>query len=364
MGLTDLDHRMGGLVDGLASRMCPQVPLTERAKAVGNVSIMRLAKAALEAQGVSYARMENMSNHEIASMALQSRTHSTSDFPNLLEGAINKSLRAFYEATPPEFKKFAIKDNFQDFRSRTVVNVSGLGMPQKIPQGGEYPRTTMREGTESWKLDHEGEIIGFTLQAIVNDNLGALAAIPRQLAFAATRAESRDFYQYLVSNPVMGDGTVLFHVDRGNTAAGGSLATDAALQVAYTWMWTRTDAMGNPIVGKPGFLLVPVALSIPANKLYFGQVMPDTIANSVGVRSADQPEIISDPYLDKYGTATAHYLIRDNAAGPAFAYGYLEGQEGPQISTQTNFGTGGVDFKLTQNFAVSARDANGIYRLT
>lgn len=365
MGATDLDHRMGGLVDALASRMCPSVPLTERGRSVGsNVSILRLARAALEGQGISLARMEAMSNHEIATLALQSRTHSTSDFPALLEGAVNKSLRGFYEATPPAFRRFAQKENFLDFRPKTIVNVSGLGMPKKIPQGGEYPRTTMAEGTETLKLEHEGEIVGFTLQAIVNDNLGALAQIPKALATAAARAESRDFYQYLVSNPTMGDGVVLFHASRGNTAAGGSLATDAALQVAYTWMWTRKDAMGNPIVGAPGFLLVPVALKIPANKLYFGQLMPETVANVVGVRGQDQPEIIADPFLDLYGTATGHYLIRSSDYGAAFTYGYLEGAEGPQVATQTNFSTGGVDFKLTTNFAVGAVDPNGVYQLT
>lgn len=365
MGATEQEHRTFGLVDALASRMCPSVPLTERAKAVGsNASILRLARAALEGQGISYAAMERMSNAEIAQMALSHRTHSTSDFPHLLEGAVNKSLRGFYEATPPAFKKFATKENFTDFRPRTIVNVSGVGMPQKVAQGGEYPRTTMAEGTETIRLEHEGQIIGFTLQAIVNDNLGALAQIPKAFANAAVRAESRDFYQHLVSNPVMGDGVQLFHVSRGNTAAGGSLATDTALQAAYLWMWTRKDAMGNPIAGEPGFLLLPTALKIAANKLYFGQLMPETVANVVGIRGQDKPELIADPYLDLYGTATGHYLIRAPNYGAAFTYGYLEGSEGPQVATQTNFNTDGIEFKLTTNFAVGAVDPNAVYHLS
>lgn len=365
MGTTDLDHRMGGLVDALASRMCPSVPLTERAKAVGsNVSIMRLARAALEGQGVSFTTMERMSNADLAQMALSQRTHSTSDFPALLGDSVNKSLRGFYESTPPHFRKFATKENLLDFRPKTIVNVSGLGMPQKVPQGGEYKRTTMAEGTETIKLEHEGTIIGFTLQALVNDDLGALANLTKALSTAAVRAESRDFYQHLISNPTMGDGVPLFHASRGNTAAGGSLATDAALQVAYTWMWTRKDAMGNPIMGGPGFLLVPTALKIPANKLYFGQLMPETVANVVGVRGQDQPEIIADPFLDLYGTASLHYLIRSSDYGAAFTYGYLEGAEGPQVATQTNFNTGGIDFRLSTNFAVGAVDPNGVFQLT
>lgn len=331
---------------------------------------VKLARSSLLRAGVSYRELESLTNHDIVERAMgigiKYRTHSTSDFPNLLESGVRRTLRAYYASVPQQFKMFSQKDNAPDFRSRTIVNVSGLGMPQKTPQGDKYKRTTFAEGTESWKIEHEGVIIGFTLQALANDDLGAIRNVPQQLGLAAARAESRDFYQHLVSNPTMGDGVVLFHASRTNTAAGGSLATDAALQVAYQWMWTRKDAMLNPIQGRPGFLLVPAALKIAANKLFNAQVTPDTLANSIALRTPgiERPEIVADPYLDIYGTATGHYLIAATDVGPAFAYGYLDGSEGPQVSSATNFETGGIDFKLVANFGVKALDANLVYQLT
>lgn len=328
---------------------------------------IKLARFVLvERGGYSLQQLEGMRSAEIIKTAMAVRsTLTTSDYPLLLESGVRRSLRGYYNAIEQPWKQFSVKDNAADFRPRTIVSHSGLGLPQKVAQGQEYGRTSFNESGETWSIEHEGQILGFSMQALVNDDLGALRIVPQNLGRSAANAECRDFWTYVFSTPLMGDGVALFHASRGNIAA-GSLANSTALETAYQWMWRREDSMGNIIGAKPGFLVTSSTLKIKANVLFESQVLPATLADTIAVRAEgiERPKVLADAWIDKIGTTSNHLLVADASVGSAFVYGYLEGAEGPQIETQTNFKTSGIDFKLMANFGVKAVDANLVYLFT
>lgn len=359
-----LENHSRGMLEALAHRANPSVPLTERGKSHANIGLLSAARGCLEAQGV---RTVHLSDFEIAEQALKRRTHSTSDFPTLLEGAARVSLMTAYKAVPKTFELFARRDDARDYRPRTLVQTSLPTIPRKKAQGAPYDRGTFTENGETWKVDHDGIILSLTVEAVANDELGTFARIPLMFAQSAALGESRDFYAHLCGNPVMGDNVELFHASRGNVAAGGSLATSAPLEVAFTWLRTRKDAGGNPIFVVPKFLVCAAALEIAAHKLFSTVYAPATAAgtNALDGRSGlSRPTIIPDPHIDALGSATMHFLIADPTYIETLVYGRLGGKDGPSIAVKTSFESGGVDFKLTNDFGVKAADWSGMYQLT
>jgi hypothetical protein len=84
--------------------------------------------------------------------------------------------------------------------------------------------------------------------------------------------------------------------------------------------------------------------------------------------------VVYDPYLSD---ANDWYLFADPARVPAFAVGFLNGQEQPQVflknpEVRTALGGGGqdpytfeldsIDFKVRMDFGVAAVDPRGAYR--
>jgi hypothetical protein len=68
------------------------------------------------------------------------------------------------------------------------------------------------------------------------------------------------------------------------------------------------------------------------------------------------------PVADANISGNAWYLFADPAIAPCFVYGYLEGFEGPRLTSQEEFGVQGLSTKLEHDFGVSAIDYRGGYR--
>lgn len=64
-----------------------------------------------------------------------------------------------------------------------------------------------------------GRNVAISREAIVNDDIGMLVAIAANAGGNAARLEAGLCYSLLESNPTLGDGELLFHVDHGNLIA-------------------------------------------------------------------------------------------------------------------------------------------------
>lgn len=76
----------------------------------------------LAAESVNYRGRRMMNARDIDDVFTRA-SHSTSDFPAIFEGAVNRTLEQRYALAQPTFRRFARQRNFRDFRPDTTVKV-------------------------------------------------------------------------------------------------------------------------------------------------------------------------------------------------------------------------------------------------
>ncbi|MCX6419316.1 MAG: hypothetical protein NTU50_07890 [Actinobacteria bacterium] len=192
------------------------------------------------------------------------------------------------------------------------------------------------------------------------------------------------------SNPTAPDGTAMYHSSRSNIGS-AALSEDSLVDGIAALTKQRDDA-GRRIRVEASSLVVPSPrLQLIANRILNSQLTGTTLSYSspaagtgtgvfdkgnmnalAGLLPADA--VVYDPYLTD---ANDWYLFADPSRVPAFAVGFLNGQEAPQaflkepmVSTALGgngqdpyrFDLDSVDFKVRLDFGVAPVDPRGTYK--
>lgn len=273
--------------------------------------------------------------------AVVMEAESTSDFPYLFGDVIDRSLLGAYAAWPSIWQQIARRGRRRDFRVGKAFTVDGANSPLPVvPQGTEYPRDALTDGLFQYGLSKYGRGLGFLWEAIVNDDLDALAQAPNILAQAARYTEDRYFTELVVDST--GPDATFFSSGHGNLAASPGPLTLDSLQAGIAAMQAQKDPQGNPVFTGQVRLMVPPALQVTAMNI----VHATQIATSPGATSGQQvitsnwaatsvAEPVVNPWLPIVDTTkgnTAWYLFADPGIGrPAAEMGFLAGHETPEV---------------------------------
>lgn len=349
------DTMLRGMGDALSHRFSPGTELTDVGRQFRGMGLLRMAEELLVARGVS---VRGLSSHEIAERSL----HSTSDFPALVGGALNRRLRASYEENTPTYRIWARRaPNAPDFKTIDVVQMSAMPDLSPVGEGGEFKYGTASDGKVSYKMATYGKIIGFTRQMIINDDLRALDRVISGFAGSAARLENRIIYGLLAANANMPDGTPLFHADHGNLAGAGAHIDGTSLKGGRGRLRLQKGLQKEELNIAPRFLLAPTTEEQAAYNW--------TSANYVPAKSTDQNEFraggrtavepIIDAVLDSL-TGTSWFMVADHNQCDTVEYCYLDGAEGVQMSSRMGFTVDGVEFKASLDFAGAVIDHRGM----
>ncbi|MBP2232556.1 hypothetical protein J2847_005885 [Azospirillum agricola] len=320
------------------------------------IKLINLAREVLESHGT---RVRGMADKEIAIRALQT----TSDFPHILSGVANTSLRAGYQMAPRTFMAWARQTMATDFKDMHQVQFGGGGVLPKVGEHGEFQRGKLYESKESFRVATYGEIVAITRQVIVNDQLDALTRIPQEHGFRAAVTENSVVYGVLLANPVMSDGKALFHAGHGNLAASGTALSLASLSAGRSSMRKVKALDGKTIINaQPAILLVPAALETKAEQLIVTRSMVAATAGEQIPEFFRSLEPVVEPLLDA-DSQTAHYLFTDPASPTgSITYAYLEGEEGVYTEERIGFDVDGMEIKVRHDFGAGVMDYRGVYK--
>lgn len=355
-GLEDeREKRREAIGNALDHRIAPGIiKLTDGGRNFRGMSLIEIARDVLTVEGVNCRGLER---DEIARRAF----HSSSDFPIILEGVINRQLRAGYAVMGQTFKAWAKRTTATDFRDMYRIQVGEVGDLKKLNEHGEYESTTLGEGSEKYRIATYGRKVGVTRQMIVNDDLGVFASLPAKFGNAVARLESKVVYSVIVNNQKLSDGKGIFHADHKNLKAAApiSLETMAAARVAMTkhkGLNQRDDTLDIA----PKFLLHAPELEFDVAKL-LGQITPSKIADVVPdyVR---QIVPISESRLSAVNSGKSWWFIADYNQVDTVEYAYLAGNEGPYVETRTGFDVDGMETKIRLDFGAAAIDYRGMYQ--
>ncbi len=345
--LDDPQTRAQAMGEAILCRVDPSHQPSGPARAYVGLSLPEMARESLRRSGAS---VTGLGTAEVVTRALGG-LHSTSDFALALSDSIGRVLAQSYSAAPSGLKPLARQVTLPDFRTRSFVRMSGLSDLEPVNEHGEFKRGTLDEAGETLKLGTFGKVFGITRQAIVNDDLGALADIPRKLGEAAARFEADKLAAALLSNPTMGDGKALFHASHGNLAASGAAPAEATLSAARVAMRGQTDGAGFLIAVTPKYLVVGPALETDAEKL-LAAIQPTQTSDVQPIRLT----LLVEPRLSGKG-----WFVVDPAVD-GLVYAHLAGEPGPQVESRTGFDVDGIETRVRLDFGASFVDHCGWFK--
>ncbi|WP_136419965.1 prohead protease/major capsid protein fusion protein [Herbaspirillum sp. ST 5-3] len=352
----ETETRRAMMAEAIVHRLNPKAQISDGARQYRHMSLLRLAEESLIANGVG---VRGLSGIEIAARAM----HSTSDFPAILANVLNKRLRQAYQESERTYTRWARRaPNAPDFKQIQVTQLGGAPDLLKVNESGEFQYGTIADGKETYGVLTYGRIVAVNRQTIVNDDLRALDRLVAGFGASASRLENRLVYAQLTGNPVMSDGTALFHADHGNLAAAGAIAT-ATLGAGRGAMRVQKGLQSEELNIVPAFLIVPAALEQVAYQYTSANYVPakssDVNEFRSGGRTALEP--IVEPVLDAV-SASQWYLAANSGQVDTVEYCYLDGSEGVWIENEIGFDIDGMKVKARLDFAAKAVDHRGLYR--
>jgi phage major head subunit gpT-like protein len=275
-GLDASETRRAAVEAALLHRYDPgRFSLSEPAREWRGLSLIEMARGWLKAEGV---RVRGLSRDEIATRAL----HSTSDFPAILAGVTNKTLRNAYETAPRTYTAIARRTTVADFKLVHRLQLGEAPQLEKVNQSGEFKRGTIGEAQETYRIETFGKVIGITRQVLINDDLDAFTRVPALFGTSAATLESDVVWGIFTANPAMADGTTLFHANHKNLAGTGATLDVAGLAKARTAMAQQRGLDGKTLLNvRPSYLVVPSALELTAEQLLAQNIVPAKAADVV-----------------------------------------------------------------------------------
>lgn len=351
------DTMRRGMGDAIFHRLSPGAELTDVGRTYRGMSLLRMAEEFLGSEGVN---VRGWSPNEIAERSL----HATSDFPALMANGMNRRLRSAYDENEPTYRRWARRaPNAPNFKSIDVVQMSALPDLLKVNEAGEVKFGTVSDGKVSYVVVTYQRALGITRQTIVNDDLRALERVSTGFAAASRRLENRTAYAQLTGNPTMPDAVALFHANHGNLAGAGAAISAATLGAGRTAMRLQKGLQGEELNLAPSFLIVPATQEQLAYQYTSSQFVPakqsDTNEFRAGGRTAVEP--IVEAVLDGNST-TAWYMAASSGDVDTVEWCYLEGAEGPQMSSRLGFTIDGVEVKVSLDFGAAVIDHRGLYK--
>lgn len=319
-------------------------------------TLLDLAKHSLDMHGISTAGKSKM---DIVGAAF---THSTSDFPYLLENVLGKELQRAYGAFEETWRSIVTVSSVPDFKQNKRIRLGSFNSLDEIKEGDEYTAGTIGEEYETIQAVTKGKMISLTRQAIINDDLNGFMRIAGMMGRAAARTVGNDVYSVINTNAAMTDGTEIFHADHSNLAGTGAAPTASTVGAARTAMRLQQDPNSNDYLDiRPAIFLGPVALEDTMRVLMGSETDPAGSNSKKPNPVRNMAQIITDPRLDAT-SATAWYLLADPDYVPLLEVAFLDGNQTPYLESEQGFTVDGTRWKVRMDYGVSATDHRGGYK--
>lgn len=314
------------------------------------MTMLDLARACAIAAGVN---VSGMSRDQVVAAAI---THSASDFPNIFENVLHKTLLNNYNSLEQTWRGFCRVGTLSDFRPHNRYYMGGFSDLAAVDETGEYQDGTFSDAEkEIIQGSTNGRILNLSREMIVNDDMGVFVGAAGKLGQAAARTLEKKVYSVLNANGNLQDGIALFHASHNNLAGSGAVVGSQTFDDARVGMGSQLDPSGNDFVGvQPMIWLGPLKYKGDADVVNASRYE----VTSSGTQRLEIPnksvgmfqKVIGTPRL----TGTAWYAFADPDVEPVIEVGFLDGIQEPVTATEQSFRSNGVAFRTTFDFGVAA----------
>ncbi|MFT0892947.1 prohead protease/major capsid protein fusion protein [Pseudochelatococcus sp. G4_1912] len=352
VGTDEIEKRRASMTEALSYGLGAPVPHAGPSEGARQYMARGLVDLAADTVGFRGGRMLNA--RQIDDIFTRA-SHTTSDFPIIFEGAINRALEQRYALAQPTFRRFAKKRNFRDFRPDTTVKLGDFPLLKKVMEGGEIKYGTFNEGKEQVQAFSYAIALRVTRQMLINDDLGAISELLASYGASVALFEEMTFYS-TAFNSKLADGKDVFHADHNNLASAGTVIDVDNVGKARAAMSKQKSTEGNPLLANPPKILLTGPDKLTEAEKLLASITPATVSN-VNMFSGRLEPLESSQLL-----GNAWYLLADPAFGSNYRWGYLEGYEAPRVRMDEPFGQQGFAMSVEHDFGCGATDFRFAYK--
>jgi HK97 family phage prohead protease len=334
----------------LIRRYAPQAKLkAESGNPYQGYTIRQVMEEFVEARGV---KTRGVNPNQI-----YRRAQGLQDFTVLQENFASRLLLESYQSTIRTFDPFTVRRPIGNFSENLRARPSRAPVLQRVGDDGTVAKGTLSiEEIEKYKLASYSTWMTLTRQALISDDLGQFTSDVWEFGQQAGLLESQLVYSQLINNPNLGDNKPLFSTERKNIGGGAGLDI-AGLSAARQALRQQTNAQGDRINLEMGVVIVGSALETIAEKLLTPTVV-ETNASDVNVFKG-RFTLVVDSIMDANEDVWFACVPRERY--PIVELGYLDGQEGPYILSDTTIDVDGTAFRYGIDVAAKILDFRGIW---
>jgi len=269
----------------------------------------------------------------------------TSDFPVLFADILDRQLLADYQQVPSQWRTYARAGSVRDFRQvkRFAVD-GGLALLDEVPERTDYPEESLPDASPfTYSVTKKGKRFQLTWETLINDDLGVMQRLPRNLAVSARNSEEHFATGLFATSS--GPNSTFFSAGHANIVTGNPALSVSALTTAFTVLSSQKDADGNPILVDAAVLMVPPALEVTAQNIINATEIlaaagggPGTGNDQLRVANwmRNKVSLVVNPWLPLIDTthgSTSWYLLQapGGMGRPISEIGFLRGYEAPQL---------------------------------
>ena len=370
-GDTRQDAVMRGVVDALSLRAGLQV---DKASPVNEVvrerTLPGLMRQMLEAGGVNTAgmttarmlevsmRMARQAESEMLTRGGDVASHTISDFPTALSYLGRKIMMAAYQAEPLLFDQFSQRRDLTNLRAEKLLRIGAFPTPVETPEAGSVVYGTISDRGETYQAAKYTSGFAITEEALINDDIGMLVDVLRQMGSAAVGVQKKLFFGLFTANtstgPTMSDGNTWFSAAHANKGTAGALSVDNVGELTNMLLSQPAEGQSDQyIYNEPRFLLVPSHYKNAADKIVTPNFIGSTSAAPDSILSL---KVLAEPRLGTGGNKP-WYVVGQNSG---LYHGYLGDVPGPRMRQIVDQETLSVKLVLDLFFACQVGDWKGV----
>jgi len=317
--------------------------LEAAAKVQRSTSLGEVLVAAAEANGYDGPRRLTASTLRPIMQAAWA-THSIA---GILSSTVNKFLLAGFNGVESSWRSVSSVRSVNDFKTMTSYRLNGGMKFEKVANGGSLKNAAASDESRTISADTYGIMTSVTRTDLINDDLGALTAVPQRIGRGGALSLNDVFWTEFQANH-----STWYTSGRGNLESTAGALSLANLKKLATKFRKLKDPDGNPVAVDPRVLLVPADLEIAAAEIMGSALLVGGSSAGPNVNVlAGRYQVVSTSYLS---SAEDYYLVANPADLPAMEVAFLNGVQSPVVETaEADFNTLGVQMRGYFDFGVS-----------
>ncbi len=265
----------------------------------------------------------------------------------ILSNTANKFLLAGFTSVESAWRSISTVRSVNDFKTLTSYRLNGGMKFEKVPNGGELKNAAASEESRTISADTYGIMTSVTRTDLINDDLGALTAIPQRVGRGGALKLNDVFWTEFQ------DDASFFTTARGNKKTTAGALSLSNLKAIATLFRKLKDADGNPVAVDPRILLVPADQELAAAEIMGSALIQSGATGGQPDRNvlAGRYQVVSTTYLSN---TDDYYLLASPADLPVMEVAFLNGVQSPIVETaEADFNTLGVQMRGYFDFGVA-----------